>query len=103
MGPDAIMFYDCDLGELWILSDSRSAVHLSSWSSSKDETSVSILVKPRKISHIHDVHLQWIPSHVKIRNNETVDRLVKVGSENEAATVALRSLIKNFTLMQDPN
>ena len=74
-------------GELWILSDSRSALqHLSGWSSADDETSISILLKLKKISQNHDVHLQWIPSHVNISGNEVADRLAKEGSEGETAT-----------------
>ncbi|GFY58823.1 hypothetical protein TNIN_390301 [Trichonephila inaurata madagascariensis] len=47
------MSYDCDFGVLWILSNSRSALqHLSGWSSANDETSISILLKLRKISQI---------------------------------------------------
>ncbi|GFY62058.1 hypothetical protein TNIN_27301 [Trichonephila inaurata madagascariensis] len=60
-----IMSFDCDFGEQWILSDSRNAQrHLRGWSSANDETSVSVLVRLRKISKIHDGHLQRIPSHV---------------------------------------
>ncbi|GFX49001.1 hypothetical protein TNCV_2797921 [Trichonephila clavipes] len=66
--------------------DSSTALRLSDWSSSNDETSVSNLFKLRKISQMHDVHIQWISSHVNNRGNEVTDRLTKVGSENEAAT-----------------
>ncbi|GFT49295.1 hypothetical protein TNCV_4582891 [Trichonephila clavipes] len=55
--------------------------HLSGWSSPNIETSISILLKLRKISQIHDVHLQWIPSHVK----EVADRFAKESSEDETA------------------
>ncbi|GFU92819.1 hypothetical protein TNCV_1913691 [Trichonephila clavipes] len=51
VGLDATISNDRDFGELWIVSDSGSALqHLSGWSSTNDETSVSILVKLRKIS-----------------------------------------------------
>ncbi|XP_071043369.1 uncharacterized protein [Parasteatoda tepidariorum] len=86
-GLDAILPYDSDYGELWILSDSRSALqHRSSWSSASDETSISILLKMRKISQPHDIHLQWIPSHVNIGGNEIADRLAKEGSEEDMLT-----------------
>ncbi|XP_035211733.1 uncharacterized protein LOC118185897 [Stegodyphus dumicola] len=87
VGLDAILAYDCDFGELWILSDSRNALQrLGGWSSACDETSISILLKLRKISQIHDVHLKWIPSHVNISGNEVADRLAKEDSENEMVT-----------------
>ncbi|KFM71405.1 hypothetical protein X975_26341, partial [Stegodyphus mimosarum] len=57
----------------WILLDSGSA-HLGGWSSANDETSVSILLRLRKISQTHDVHLKWSPSHVIISGNEVADR-----------------------------
>ncbi|GFT62071.1 synaptotagmin-12 [Trichonephila clavipes] len=86
-GFDAIISYECDFGKPWILSNSHSALqHLRGWSSANDEISASILLKLRKISQTHDVHLKWIPSHVNIRDNEVADRLTKEGSENETAT-----------------
>ncbi|GFY52299.1 hypothetical protein TNIN_315811 [Trichonephila inaurata madagascariensis] len=72
-----------------IFSDSRSALqHHSGWSSANDEPSVFILVKLGKISEIHYVHLQWVPSYVNIEGNENVERdgLYKEGSVNEIAT-----------------
>ncbi|GFV27529.1 hypothetical protein TNCV_746821 [Trichonephila clavipes] len=93
-----------DFGELCILSGSRSALqHLSGWSSANDETSVSILLKLRKTSQTHDVHLQWLPSHVNIIGNEITEidwpkRIVRM-----KRLLAFRSLIKNCTLMQDVN
>lgn len=86
-GLDAILPYDNDFGELWILSDSRSALqHLSGWSSANDDTSISILLKLREISQNHDVHLQWIPSHINVCGNEIADRLAKEGSEENMPT-----------------
>ncbi|GFV00513.1 hypothetical protein TNCV_3644911 [Trichonephila clavipes] len=49
----------------------------------------------------HHVYLQPMSSRVNIRDNAITDRLAKEGSENETATVALRLLIKNCTLMQN--
>ncbi|GFV19687.1 RNase H domain-containing protein [Trichonephila clavipes] len=66
---------------------SRSALqHLSNWTSAVDETSISILLKLKKISQNYDAHLQWIPSHVNVSGNELADSLVKKGSEDETAT-----------------
>ncbi|GFX58163.1 uncharacterized protein TNCV_4049211 [Trichonephila clavipes] len=86
-GLDAILSYDINFGEFWILSDSRSALQqLSNWSSAVDETSICILLKLKKISQNHDAHLQWIPSHVNVSGNELADSLAKKSSEDETAT-----------------
>ncbi|GFX48999.1 hypothetical protein TNCV_2797901 [Trichonephila clavipes] len=82
--------------------DSSTALRLSDWSSSNDETSVSNLFELRKISQMHDVHIQWISSHVNNRGNEVTDRLTKVGSENEAAT-GNSFTYQERTKMEDPN
>ncbi|GFU65911.1 uncharacterized protein TNCV_5012091 [Trichonephila clavipes] len=77
-GLDAILTYNINFGEFWILLDSRSALqHLSNWSSAVDETSISILLKLKKISQNHDAQLQWIPSHVNVSDNELADSLTK--------------------------
>ncbi|XP_035223926.1 uncharacterized protein LOC118196567 [Stegodyphus dumicola] len=90
VGLDAILFYDCDFEKL-DLTDSRSALqHLGGWSSACDESSISILLKLRKISQTHEVHLQWLPSHVNVCGNEVADKLVKEGSKNETITGSLR-------------
>nr|XP_042912144.1 uncharacterized protein LOC122272471 [Parasteatoda tepidariorum] len=78
-GIDAII-NESDFGDLWILSDSRSSLqHLHNWTKVGDKTSISILLKLQLISKHHDVHLQWIPSHVDIFGNEQADRLAKEG------------------------
>ncbi|GFT32954.1 hypothetical protein TNCV_149401 [Trichonephila clavipes] len=75
--------HDCDLGELWILSDNRSVLqHLIGWSSAKDETNVSILLKLRKISQTHNGYY-----HMDIiTDNYIADKFIKEVSENETAT-----------------
>ncbi|GFV90940.1 probable RNA-directed DNA polymerase from transposon BS [Trichonephila clavipes] len=44
-----------------------------------DKTSISILHNLKLISKHHDVHFQWIPSHVDIFGNEQADRLAREG------------------------
>ncbi|GFW73882.1 hypothetical protein TNCV_48711 [Trichonephila clavipes] len=56
------------------------------WFSTNAENSVPILLKPRKTFLTHDVHLQWILSHVNINDNEVADKLDKEDSEKETAT-----------------
>ncbi|GFU83757.1 transposable element Tcb2 transposase [Trichonephila clavipes] len=69
-----------DYGELWTLSDSRSSLqHLHNWTQVGDKTSISILHNLKLISKHHDVHFQWIPSHVDIFGNEQADRLAREG------------------------
>ncbi|GFW72803.1 RNase H domain-containing protein [Trichonephila clavipes] len=67
--------------EIWILSDSRSAIqHLSNWQSVRDNVGVSILTKLKRLSTSHQIHLQWIPSHVDLEGNEIADTLVKASA-----------------------
>ncbi|GFV60877.1 RNase H domain-containing protein [Trichonephila clavipes] len=64
--------------EIWILSDSRSAIqHLSYWQSVRDNVGVSILTKLNRLSTPHQIHLQWIPSHIDLERNEIVATLAK--------------------------
>ncbi|GFV90542.1 putative RNA-directed DNA polymerase from transposon BS [Trichonephila clavipes] len=44
-----------------------------------DKTSISILHNLKLISKHHDVHFQWIPSHVDIFGNEQADRFAREG------------------------
>ncbi|GBN91093.1 hypothetical protein AVEN_4126-1 [Araneus ventricosus] len=50
------------------------------WNNVGDRTSVSILKLLRHIGVDHEVHLQWIPSHVDIYGNEVADNLAKQGT-----------------------
>ncbi|GBN03935.1 hypothetical protein AVEN_79216-1 [Araneus ventricosus] len=68
-------------GAVWILSDSRSSIqHLKDWNNVGDRTGISILKLLRHIGVDHEVHLQWIPSHVDIYGNEVADNLAKQGT-----------------------
>ncbi|GBM33690.1 hypothetical protein AVEN_54820-1 [Araneus ventricosus] len=72
-----------NFGDLWILTDSRSSIqHLKNWTHVGDKTSLSILQKLKLISLQHDVHFQWISSHVDIHGNELADNLAKEGSSH---------------------
>ncbi|GFW79126.1 probable RNA-directed DNA polymerase from transposon BS [Trichonephila clavipes] len=67
--------------EIWILSDSRSAIqHLLNWQSVRDNVGVSVLTKLKRLSTSHQIHLQWIPSHIGLAGNEIMDTLAKAGA-----------------------
>ncbi|GFV68164.1 RNase H domain-containing protein [Trichonephila clavipes] len=67
--------------EIWIMSDSRSAMqHLSNLQSVRDNVGVSILTKLKRLSTWHQIHLQWIPSHIDLEGNEIADTLAKAGA-----------------------
>ncbi|GBL88650.1 Potassium voltage-gated channel subfamily H member 8 [Araneus ventricosus] len=79
-GLEAI-FNENNYGAVWILSDSRSSIqHLKDWNNVGDRTGISILKLLRHIVVDHEVHLQWIPSHVDIYGNEVADNLAKQGT-----------------------
>ncbi|GFW27988.1 RNase H domain-containing protein [Trichonephila clavipes] len=59
----------------------RNAIkHLSNWQSVRDNVGVSILTKLKRLSTLHQIHLQWIPSHIDLEENEIVDTLAKAGA-----------------------
>ncbi|GFU56998.1 RNase H domain-containing protein [Trichonephila clavipes] len=67
--------------EIRILSDNRSAIqHLSNWQSVRDNIGVSILTKLKRLSTSHQIHLQWIPSHIDLEGNQIADTLAKAGA-----------------------
>ncbi|GFU11965.1 RNase H domain-containing protein [Trichonephila clavipes] len=67
--------------EIWILSGSRSAIqHLSNWQSVRDNVGVSVLTKLKRLSTSHQIHVQWIPSHIDLEGNEIADTLAKAGA-----------------------
>ncbi|GBN10807.1 hypothetical protein AVEN_239882-1 [Araneus ventricosus] len=79
-GLEAIL-NENNYGAVWILSDSRSSIqHLKDWNNVGDRTGISILKLLRHIGVDHEVHLQWIPSHVDIYGNEVADNLAKQGT-----------------------
>ncbi|GBM74336.1 Phosphatidylinositol 4-phosphate 5-kinase type-1 alpha [Araneus ventricosus] len=78
-GLEAIL-NENNYGAVWILSDSRSSIqHLKDWNNVGNRTGISILKLLRHIGVDHEVHLQWISSHVDIYGNEVADDLAKLG------------------------
>ncbi|GFW12513.1 RNase H domain-containing protein [Trichonephila clavipes] len=67
--------------EIWILSDSRSAIQLLfNWQSVRDKVGVAKLIKLKRLSTSHQIYLQWIPSHVDLERNEIADTLANAGA-----------------------
>ncbi|GFV74782.1 RNase H domain-containing protein [Trichonephila clavipes] len=71
--------------EIWILSDSRSAIqHSSNWQSGRNNVGVSILTELKRLSTSHQIHLQWIPSQTDLEGNEIADTLTKADACEDA-------------------
>ncbi|GBM99527.1 hypothetical protein AVEN_250600-1, partial [Araneus ventricosus] len=89
-GLEAIL-NENNYGAVWILSDSRSSIqHLKDWNNVGDRAGISILKLLRHIGVDHEVHLQWIPSHVDIYGNDVSDDLAKqVTSEPLCSTLSI--------------
>ncbi|GFX49349.1 transposable element Tc3 transposase [Trichonephila clavipes] len=61
--------------------ESRSAIrHLSNCQRVRDNVGVSILTKLKRLSTSHQIHLQWIPSHIDLDENEIADTLAKAAA-----------------------
>ncbi|GFT64212.1 uncharacterized protein TNCV_2200921 [Trichonephila clavipes] len=66
--------------EIWILSKSRRSIQdLLIWQSVTDNVEVSILTKLSRLSTSHQIHLQWIMSHIDLEGNEIANTLTKAG------------------------
>jgi len=83
--------------EIWVLSDSRSAIqHLTNWQSVRDSVGVSILKKLKRLSISHQIHLQWIPSQVGLEGNEIADTLAKAGASEASVPSTPLTFLKIF-------
>ncbi|GFV80165.1 RNase H domain-containing protein [Trichonephila clavipes] len=70
------------LYDIWILSDSRSAIqNLTNWNNVMSGTGADILKILKRLSFSHQIHFQWIPSHVDIAGNEIADSLARAGAK----------------------
>ncbi|GFX76452.1 RNase H domain-containing protein [Trichonephila clavipes] len=64
-----------------LFSDSRSAIqHLANWHKVRDGTGTDILKMLKRLSLSHQIHFQWIPSHVSIAGKEITDTLTRAGA-----------------------
>ncbi|GBM69092.1 hypothetical protein AVEN_1291-1 [Araneus ventricosus] len=87
-----------NLGDLWIQTDSSSSIqHLKNWTYIEDKTSLSILQKLKLISLQHDVHFQWIPSHVDIHGNELTYNLAKEDSSHPIPSSSEITFLRLFS------
>ncbi|GFV00717.1 RNase H domain-containing protein [Trichonephila clavipes] len=90
--------------EIWTLSDSRSAIqHLSNWQSVRDNVGVSILSKLKRLSTSHQIHLQWIPSHIDLEGNEIADTLAKAGACEVPESSAPLTFLEIFSRAKHQN
>ncbi|GBL86188.1 hypothetical protein AVEN_131935-1 [Araneus ventricosus] len=95
---------ESNFGDLWILTDSRSSIqHLKNWTYIGDKTSLSILQKLKLISLQHEVHFQWIPSHVDIHGNELADNLAKEGSSHPTPSSSEITFLELFSQKKGQN
>ncbi|GBM84898.1 hypothetical protein AVEN_133231-1 [Araneus ventricosus] len=80
-GLDKLSSFYCSIN-IWILTDSRHSIqHFANWHRVRDNIGMNILNKLRSLSVSYRIHLQWIPSHVIIRGNESADdALAKAGA-----------------------
>ncbi|GFV57170.1 RNase H domain-containing protein [Trichonephila clavipes] len=90
--------------EIWILSDSRNAIqHLSNWQSVRDTVGVSKLTKLKWLSTSHQIHLQWIPSHIDLEGNEIADTLAKAGTCEVPEPLAPLTFLEIFSRTKHQN
>ncbi|GFU15881.1 RNase H domain-containing protein [Trichonephila clavipes] len=82
--------------------DSRSAIqHLYNWQSVRDNVGVSILTKLKRLSH--QIHLQWIPSHIDREGNEIADTLAKAGARELPEPSAPLTFLEIFSRTKHQN
>ncbi|GFW80603.1 RNase H domain-containing protein [Trichonephila clavipes] len=90
--------------EIWILSASKSAIqHLSNWQSVRDNVGESILTKLKRLPTSHEIHLQWIPSHIDLEGNEIADTLVKAGARDLLEPSAPLTFLEIFSRTKHQN
>ncbi|GBM32547.1 hypothetical protein AVEN_218864-1 [Araneus ventricosus] len=76
------------IGEIWILSDSRSVIqYLVNWRDVSDRTGMDIFNKLRTLCNSCVLHLQSIPSHANLKYDDIADSLAKEGSTMPQAHV----------------
>ncbi|GFU51243.1 uncharacterized protein TNCV_2755321 [Trichonephila clavipes] len=97
--------------EIWILSDSRSALsdsrsaiqHLSNWQCVRGNVGVSILTKLKQLSTSHQIHLQWIPSYIDLEGNEIADTVAKAGARELPEPSAPLTFLEIFSRTKHQN
>ncbi|GFU79133.1 RNase H domain-containing protein [Trichonephila clavipes] len=69
----------------------------------RDNVGVSILTKLKRLSTSHQIHLQWIPSHVDLEENEIADILAKAGARELPEPSAPLTFLEIFSRTKDQN
>ncbi|GBN35470.1 hypothetical protein AVEN_63952-1 [Araneus ventricosus] len=81
----------------------RFLIHLKDWNNVGDRTGISILKLLRHIGVDHEVHLQWIPSHVDIYGNEIADDLAKQGTAEPLCSAPSLTFDEIYAIRKNKN
>ncbi|GFX54446.1 RNase H domain-containing protein [Trichonephila clavipes] len=92
------------LYDVWSFSDIRSAIqHLANWHNVRDRTGADILKILKRLSLSHQIHFQWILSHVDIAGNEIVDSLARAGAGETTTSAAHVTYLELFSMYKTKN
>ncbi|XP_071037738.1 uncharacterized protein [Parasteatoda tepidariorum] len=98
-GLEFVLQNDLCYKDLWIFSDSHSSLqHLNNRTQIGDKTSISIVNNLKLLSLQHNIHLQWVPSHVGIYGNDLADSLAKEGCSQPHPTSYDLTYLELFSL-----
>ncbi|GFX71696.1 RNase H domain-containing protein [Trichonephila clavipes] len=90
--------------DIWIFSDGRSAIqHFANWHNVRDRTGTDILKILKRLSLSHQIHFQWIPSHVNIAGNEIADSLARAGAGETTTPAAPLTYLELFSKYKAKN
>ncbi|GBN08991.1 hypothetical protein AVEN_215967-1 [Araneus ventricosus] len=64
---------------------------------------MNILNKPKSLSVSYRIHLQWIPSHVDIQDNEIADALAKAGADDASVLSVPLTYLELFSRAKSRN
>ncbi|GBM37513.1 hypothetical protein AVEN_224396-1 [Araneus ventricosus] len=64
---------------------------------------MNILNRLKSLSVSYRIHLQWIPSHVKIQGNEIADALAKAGADDASVPFVLLTYLELFSRARSRN
>ncbi|GFX51278.1 RNase H domain-containing protein [Trichonephila clavipes] len=86
------------LYDIWIFLNSTSVIqHLANWHNMKDCTGADILKILKRLSLSHQIHFQWISSHVDIAGNKIMDILARAGDGETITLTAPLTYLELFS------